>query len=916
MYRYWGKTYTSTGRRNSNCGMEENKQCWPHLLVYHCLDVAAVGWTILQRDSFLMDKLALMTHYDPALLQRVIPFFLCLHDIGKFSIRFQGQHLPFLQLLHGREEAPPYNLKHDQLGFILLKEHLFQEIFGADGLPKTKEDLDSFWDIFSSWIRAFAGHHGVPPAEGSPQTDQFEDVDIKAARQFAMEAVKLFFPDRSLCIPLEPYDLYFDCFPIVSHWLAGLVILCDWIGSDQRYFQPLMGPVSLEDYFERVKPTALQAVQNSGIWRTRPRAETGFTTLFPGLGKSEPTPLQRFAERDSLGQSAAVIIIEDSTGSGKTEAALLYAHKFLNHGQAQALFIALPTMATSNAMYERMANGYRLLFADDSMPSLVLAHSSRQLIEAFQESISLENIAHPSLPANAEEEAGAYCALWLSDNKKKAFLASMAVGTIDQVLLAVLPSKHQALRLLGLGRGVLIVDEVHAYDPYQHTILCTLLQFHAAQGGSVILLSATLPQKTKQELLEAYARGLGVEAPSLSKMDFPMVTRFPAPPVNIENPVAASPAFSRKVQVELVHRQTEVLRAVEDARNEGACVCWVRNTVDDALGAYEKLKLFVPEDDLILFHARFVQGDRQRIEENVLNRFGKEGGFEERRAKVVIATQVIEQSLDIDFDLMISDLAPMEYLIQRAGRCCRHKRDYRPAGFENPHLIVFSPALNETPNAKWFSAFFPKASYVYPFHGVLWLTAKLLAAKGGFHLPDDARELVEYVHGAGCSDRVPAVFDDPDGRAYGKIMGDKSYATANVLKLDLGYQRTTFTWLDDVRYPTRLGEETTRFRLCHVKDGKIVPFYAHDDMRKAWALSELSVRSVKVSKGEEFVDDRLDALLEEAKATMPDRGKWCEVLIMQADAGQGWWTCYAVNTSEERVRVCYDSKYGLTVQPA
>src|SRR5262249_9039299 len=153
-------------------------------------------------------------------------------------------------------------------------------------------------------------------------------------------------------------------------------------------------------------------------------------------------------------------IIEDVTGSGKSEAALIFAARLLSGGRADGLYFALPTMATANAMYDRLAASYRRLFADGSTPSLVLAHGKRRLHNGFADSI-LES--EERQPQPYDEDAVAACAMWIADDRRKAFLAHVGIGTVDQALLGVLPSRHQSLRLWGLSDRVLVIDEAHAY---------------------------------------------------------------------------------------------------------------------------------------------------------------------------------------------------------------------------------------------------------------------------------------------------------------------------------------------------------------------------------------------------------------------------------------------------------------------
>src|SRR5206468_9255049 len=201
---------------------------------------------------------------------------------------------------------------------------------------------------------------------------------------------------------------------------------------------------------------------------------------------------------------------------------------------ADGIYLALPTMATANAMYARVHEIFRRLFVEGSVPSLVLAHSaSRMALLAMEEKNRVEQERGPG-----DETASCQCSDWLADNRKKALLAHVGVGTIDQALLAVLAARHQSMRLFGLCRKVLIVDEVHACDAYVHQLLCTLLRFHAALGGSAVLLSATLPARMRSELTGAFAESLGKPAERDLSTSYPLATHMTAEGLR-EHPVLA-----------------------------------------------------------------------------------------------------------------------------------------------------------------------------------------------------------------------------------------------------------------------------------------------------------------------------------------------------------------------------------------
>ena len=533
------------------------------------------------------------------------------------------------------------------------------------------------------------------------------------------------------------------------------------------------------------------------------------------------------------------------TGGGKTEAALILAHRLLAAGRARGLYVALPTMATANAMYDRLAACYRRLFVDGETPSLALAHGSARLHQGFR--ASFEGVADPRRATEREEEAeadasGAACAAWLADDRRKAFLADVGVGTIDQAILAVLPAKYQSLRLLGLAERVLVVDEAHAYDAYMGRELERLLEFQAALGGSAIVLSATLPRAVRQPLATAFARGLGREPPALRAHDYPLVSIVTADRVHEE---AKEPRadLRRVVEIERLPDEATAIEQIAEAARAGAAVAWVRNTVDDAFDAAGLLREMGFE--VALFHARFAMGDRLGVERAIVGRFGKQGD-PTRRPGVLVATQVIEQSLDLDFDLLVSDLAPIDLLLQRAGRLWRHPA--RPRPIPGPRLLVVSPDPAAKIGQDWYAAAFPRAAWVYKNHALLWLSAVALFGRERVRVPEDVRALVEAVYDdADVEEWAPAALQRNVIKALGEAQAARSLAQTNLLSVSKGYGGDHPGWDEDTRTPTRLGEEMTTLRLARIEGDRLSPWCSDPDPHRAWALSEVAVRKHRVS---------------------------------------------------------------------
>jgi CRISPR-associated endonuclease/helicase Cas3 len=834
-HAYWGKASPGGGELPPY-----------HLLPFHCLDVAACGQVLLTLPQFSLQQLAKELGWPRDLVERLFVFFLSLHDLGKFSRAFQALAPNLSPDLVPTSHAKPYTLRHDTLGWVLWVDQL------SGGFPDARLPVpgDEFWGI---WMRTSVGHHGRPPEEnvgggllGLRAQPWFLREDREAACAFVAEVAAWLLPDG---IPAPGRR---ECEILRRHtWrLAGLAVLADWLGSNQTFFRYRTQACALSDYWEDARAQAGQAVRAAGLAAQPVRTWSEPLGLFDHL--SQPTPLQRYAAEVALEPGPQLFLLEDVTGAGKTEAALVLAQRLMQAGLAGGLYFALPTMATANQMYQRVGQVYRHLYGDDAQPSLILAHGARQLVEGFRDSV----VQATEQPADRgygrdESSASATCNAWLADNRKKALLAEVGVGTVDQALLAVLPARHQSLRMLGLSGKVLLVDEVHACDDYMFALLKRLLTAHARQGGSAILLSATLPAAMRGELVQAYRFGLGLPTDEPEHdLRYPLATQ--AGSRIVAHACETRPQLVREVQVRALHSETDVVSFIAEHAAAGRSVCWIRNTVGDARRAQAALGGLVPAGSLSLFHSRFAIGDRLDIEDRVLQRFGKTSTAEVRRGEVLVATQVVEQSLDLDFDVLVSDLAPIDLLVQRAGRLQRHARkaDGTPApdGIERrppPLLTLLCPSMEGAPSADWYTALFPKGTYVYPDTGRLWLGAKALFDAGRIVSPGVAgqagavRELVEAVYGEHAAP-VPEGLRHATNKHDGKALAQQSQAGFNALSLDKGYAiDSSAHWYEDTRVPTRLGETSLTLYLARVVDGVLQPLRNAD--RDAWEQSAIRI---------------------------------------------------------------------------
>ncbi|MBA7715438.1 hypothetical protein ES703_124484 [subsurface metagenome] len=444
-------------------------------------------------------------------------------------------------------------------------------------------------------------------------------------------------------------------------------------------------------------------------------------------------------------------------------------------------------------------------------------------------------------------------------------------------------------------------------------LIRNLLRFHASLGGSVILLSATLPRKIRNDLIHAFQKGIKEEICDSYSMEYPLLIHSSGKKIS-EISITPREDLKRRIDVEFLYDFESVINEIKKCFFEGKCICWIRNTVYDACLAYENLCKILPENRIILFHSRFAMCDRIDIEKKVLKIFGKSGGDRERKNRLLIATQVVEQSLDLDFDELITDLAPIDLIIQRAGRLHRHSRDidgnllfddsmYDQRG--TTCLKIYSPPVMEEPDEEWYKSIFPGAAYVYPNHGQLWLAAKLLGEKRGWTQPDDARKLIESVYGdEGYS--IPDNLLLWDDKAYAEDMAARGLARINGLDFNKGYFATPESWLEDTQTPTRLGEITTTIRIAKWDGSNLIPWA--DAGRYAWSLSEVNIPGKFYENGEE--KGYLCKAILKAKNTMKDKGEWSVVLPL-IKKQNNLWSGSLQDHRGNNISMQYSAKVGL-----
>ncbi|MHA6602990.1 CRISPR-associated helicase Cas3' [Aerococcus urinae] len=468
--------------------------------------------------------------------------------------------------------------------------------------------------------------------------------------------------------------------------LAGALIMADWIASNEHYF-PLI-PVdqeSVSDSQNRLEKGFMQW-KKTDLWQ--PQEPTDIDKFYEDRFDFSPRNMQQvFSETIEASDQPGIFILEAPMGLGKTEAALAGAEQLAYKTGRSGVYFGLPTQATSNGIFPRLKDWLeRVEEINGDTASLRLAHGKAALNDDFAK------LAHQVDPDGGEE--GTIIANEWFAGRKTTALDDFVVGTVDQFLLLALKQKHLMLRHLGFSKKVVIIDEVHSYDAYMSTYLYRALEWMGAYQVPVIILSATLPADKRLEMIQFYLKGRKKQVKRIDTPDqfnttaYPLITYTDGDAIRQEIHFDDKDIKHQTVKVHklpVMDQVDSLIELVEDLLQSGGVIGIIVNTVKRAQALAKALSRQIGEDFVELLHSNFIATERAAKENQLLHQIGKDKKRPER--KVIIGTQVIEQSLDIDFDVLISDLAPMDLLIQRVGRMHRHEID-RPSKHQEPVLYV------------------------------------------------------------------------------------------------------------------------------------------------------------------------------------------------------------------------------------
>ena len=765
-----------------------------HPLSHHCMDVAAVFERFLELPV-MRDRLE--TAADGPLkdvaCQRLSAL-VFLHDIGKLHPGFQAKGWQ-----PGMWSYPTRSHLKEGWAFLKLaakwQQHPFHET-----MKRIREWGEAVGPLFSAII----AHHGRPVEQ--PPAPTLSDWSTCPHYDWQAEADKMCTAlHRWFAGAFEPRGEPLAGQPQFHHLIAGLVSLADWIGSDTRFFQ-FTDPLDFS-YDTVARSAARDALATTrldlGDLLTNPSPDFHTLTGFP-----EANPAQAIV--GDVGPEARLLILEAETGSGKTEAALWRFTQLLAAGVVSGLYFAVPTRAAARQLHRRVDRTMRRVFGADA-PEAVLA------IPGMLRSGEFEGQLLPHLKVKWDDDTTSAPQRWAAEHATRFLAAPVAVGTVDQAMLAGLQVRHSHLRGSALNRSLLTIDEVHASDAYMTEVLTRLLEGHLATGGYAMLMSATLGSRARVR----WTRESSPEFETAS------ATPYPAVWVNGENRPRRAPDGGRPKAVHLETLPTmdpaETARHAVPAAKQGARVLVIRNTVDMAVDTWRAVRetgggglLMQAAGGPALHHGRFAAEDRALLDQTV------EGALDPKNREaggcIVIGTQTLEQSLDIDADWVITDLCPMDVLLQRIGRLHRHDLP-RPGGFKTARTLVLLPKKGLDPLTKpdfanglggWIAGD-GTFNGIYCDLAGLELTKRMILEDPVWLIPEMNRRLVE---GATHPDRIRALIAEK-GEAweqYDRVHGGAKAAEGMVAQLVVLDREEPFD--DGLRFPdsdeklmTRLGEE-------------------------------------------------------------------------------------------------------------
>lgn len=623
------------------------------------------------------------------------------HDVGKATKSFQ------FQLDYSKHSWLSENVRNSglsskmTLATTLAVEYIPHSVSSYGILQHWLETKHDWHPKSAEMLATIIGsHHGYPPLTGQlsklDNLNRVHESDWKDSWEELLSAITKYVQAEDVLVKYKTLRV-----PVTAQMiLTGLVVMSDWIASNTDLF-PLSGPeiMSIEKTTTTRSQHAFSLLAPPPPWVPSTDFSSDIASFYQQRFSWPPhfktnSLQQKVAEIATNATSATMLIIEAPMGGGKTEAGLAAADLLAQKLNSGGVMFGTPTTASSDGLFERTITWAKNTQDQSAVTSMFLAHSKNTLNTNFM------NLRFPTQNRFIESEQESHESRVMQHDwfygRYKGVLSHVVLGTVDQILRVALQSKHVMLRHLALAGKVIIIDEVHAYDSYMQTYLGRAIEWLGAYGVSVILLSATLPESIRNDLAHSYRRGLGAGVvpteQTAEKLDltYPRITEINSKTL-IKHEINQI-SKNLCIQISEINDSLEQLEAsLSTVHEKGGCAVVICNTVSRAQNVYDHLQVSFG-DDVSLLHARFTARDRKEKEEKLLAKFGPKSNLATGRPKrhVLVATQIVEQSLDLDFDLMITDFCPADLLLQRAGRLHRHNRaeTERPKDLRKPVLLV------------------------------------------------------------------------------------------------------------------------------------------------------------------------------------------------------------------------------------
>jgi len=686
-------------------------------LINHMLETGIVAGCLTDTNGIyhpVLNRLSEITGYDSDMLLAKIVFICAIHDIGKIHPTFQGRDGETLEVL--RQE----NL--NQMSFDTRFRH---EQYGANIFDRLSvEDVDiKNSDIIAQIIRM---HH---------QKEQKKNSDIDIIKIDDKEKAK-----KWRHIQNEIYDYIKNVFRfdnlnlinkdinkselfVVQNAILGIMITADWIASNSYVFDNQQYE-NVDEFLESRKTQALKFLNNEGLIRQQIPVMQDFRSAFGFNGRPVQNDVEKIVHKNDI----KCMLIESDCGSGKTEAALYAAAVLGNRSGLSGIYMGLPTGVSAEAIQDRVDE----FLTSRGMRNTKLYTSKSMLLR--------EPDKKP---------------IW-TDMSRQRLLAASAVGTVDQVMTAARLVRFESVRMDGLASKVLIIDEIHAYDAYMLAVIKDLLKICGELDVPVIMLSATLPISTKNDLLGVLGDG-DIELHN----GYPVIS-YVTKDGMVHEHVSHQYMPDKKISCELLpilNDNDKIARYAVDAIKDGGCECVIMNTVTDAICVYDKIKKNKKNDcKIILYHSRMTINARDKTSRKILAMCGKDRTKRPERV-IIVGTQVLEQSLDIDVDYMITAICPIDLLFQRIGRYHRHG----DAGTIREHVVVANTVQVLIPATL---SSYGGTEYVYE---KCYLDATIDAINehnGHLLIPSGMPDMINYVYSHASIDvRVRQIIDEANSDA-------------------------------------------------------------------------------------------------------------------------------------------------------